>query len=819
MNNSLFYIWTATEAIIFLTFLFVCVALIKSRFTAGKTAIIVLAGIVLSAALNITIFLISRDAAFTLGLLPLTAYLPAIIVLHILSDSSFFGTVPTWCMGLFAMYAGRFSVKLTHFTLTHTAMSYAAQYASMLLILLVLMSVICMVTIRYIRRPFNRYIRHSDTSYSIPLVLVLLIMALFSFFSNSTYNHTVSLLLFLTAVMSFFVIAKLFHSEYSRQQLKKEQEEYEARIRAQQAEFKEITHKHELLREYRHDMRHHLLALSNILHDSDNTHAEEYIDALVGRLEATENIVYCKNQMINAVLSLYLTKAKKIGCVLDTQISIPEKLDIEDMDLCIILSNALENAVNACERSDENHRRIKIKINFQKALIISIKNSCSESVSFDKNGLPITAPKAGHGIGMKSIANTVEKYGGILKCECEKGEFRLDIVMFDNAMEEPAPSAKHTHRPVAAAMFSLVGICVFLNLSPVAAEALADIPILGSVIEVVTARHYRFGWGQNELNVKIPKVILETPIHSAKATLLESMEAKAKHSALLIAATAFSGSNANKAAVASDANKATVASAASSASSTNKAAAASDSSSTKPASIPSAEPTESTTPAPEASTDSSTQKTLANTSSGTEITTEPSSVLTETAEKNPALEEGVEEINDKMNEYIETLRDIYNWYVSRKYMGHVALDTTYTTLCNNDIMLSIRFDSTLNAGSSANYSLCFTLDKRTGNLVTLADLFQSDADFIAPISSYILEQMAIQVESGAANYFIPGGIWSDEECFHSIAADQNFYINDQHQLVIVFDEGTVAPGSMGSVEFIIPTDVIASILSESSLIQ
>ncbi len=818
MNNSLFYIWTATEAIIFLTFLFVCTALIKSRFTAGKTTAIVLASAALSAALNITILLVSRDVAFTLGLLPLTAYLPTIIVLHILSDSSFFGTVPTWCMGLFAMYVGRFSVKLTHFTLTHTAMSYAAQYAAMLLILLVLMSVICIVTIRYIRRPFNRYIRHSDTSYSIPLVLVLLIMALFSFFSNSTYNHTVSLLLFLTAVMSFFVIAKLFHSESSRQQLKKEQEEYEARIQAQQAEFKEITHKHELLREYRHDMRHHLLALSNILHDSDNTHAEEYIDALVGRLEATENIVYCKNQMINAVLSLYLTKAKKIGCVLDTQISIPEKLDIEDMDLCIILSNALENAVNACEREDENHRRIKIKINFQKALMISIKNNCSESVSFDKNGLPITAPKAGHGIGMKSIANTVEKYGGILKCEWENDEFRLDTVMFENAREESAPSVKHTHKPVAAAMFSLVGICVFLNLSPVAAEALADIPILGSVIEVVTARHYQFGWGQNELNVKIPKVILEPPIHSVKAAPSVNMEAEADHSTLLSAAM-FSSLNANKAAAASDDSDANKTAAASDA---NNAAAPPDSSSVSPVSTPSAAPAASTvpaTPATEASANSGTPNTQANTSSGTEITTEPSSVLAETAEKNPALEEGVEEINDKMNEYIETLRKMYEWYVSRKYMGYVALDTTYTTLCNNDIMLSIRFDSTLNAGSSANYSLCFTLDKRTGNLVTLTDLFQRDADFATPISSYILEQMAIQVESGAADYFIPGGIWSDEECFHSIAADQNFYINDQHQLVIVFDEGAVAPGSMGSVEFIIPTDVIAPILAESSLIQ
>ena len=84
--------------------------------------------------------------------------------------------------------------------------------------------------------------------------------------------------------------------------------------------------------------------------------------------------------------------------------------------------------------------------------------------------------------------------------------------------------------------------------------------------------------------------------------------------------------------------------------------------------------------------------------------------------ENPELENGIEEINHEMNEYIETLREKYNWYVQCKYMGHAALDTTYSILCNNDNMLSIRFDSTLNAGGSGTFSRCFTLDKHTGSV-------------------------------------------------------------------------------------------------------
>lgn len=56
------------------------------------------------------------------------------------------------------------------------------------------------------------------------------------------------------------------------------------------------------------------------------------------------------------------------------------------------------------------------------------------------------------------------------------------------------------------------------------------------------------------------------------------------------------------------------------------------------------------------------------------------------------------------------------------------------------------------------------------------------------------------------------------ECFHAIAADQNFYINDNNQLVIVFDEYTVAPGSMGMPEFVLPNDILTDLLRQPSLL-
>ncbi len=851
--NVTFYTWTATIIILFLTFLFVCGVLTKSRFTIKKTMIIIFSGMVLSALLNITVFLHNHDISFTLSIISLTTYIPAIIVLHILSDSRFFKTVPIWGTGLFTVSVQYLSVKAIMSYMSYTKVVWYIHYTIQLLTLLITMSVICIVTIKYIRKPFNQYIRCSEINWSLPVILMLLITAMFSYFINSPYDSIVSFLMLLTATITFFIIIKLFRTEYTRQQLKKEQQEYEILFELQQKEFMEINHKHELLRDYRHDMRHHLLALANILHDSDNTYAEKYINSLMEGLENTENIIYCKNKILNAILSVYVGKAKKIGCVLDLHISIPEQLNIKDIDLCIVLSNALENAIHACEKEDKRLRYINIKINFHNSLYISIKNGCSKIISFDKNGLPVPESKQKeHGIGLKSIANIVEKYDGIFRCECSNNEFKLNIIMFDVSKEEPASKTVNTKKPASTIFFSIICFCTFLNLSPAAAKTLADIPVIGPAVKVITKKYHSGGWGQNKFKVEEPRVLVDfshipeqksvlegtktavislssvlSDILSAKSDTAETSVYPAEPSAgeLFIPSdkdfvyttptqksthsdiSGISITTPTQEQISFDTQEAVTTSTAEiSDSDTSEMTATSES---EPSSFDTSEITVTTE-----------QK---NPSSDTikipETTQEYIEPDTTIPEKNPALEEGVEEMNKQLNEYIETLRQKYIWYASHKYMGYVSLEAFYTILLNNDDILSIRFDGTLNVGGSAEFSRCFLLNKHTGSIIELADLFCDEADYITPISSYILEQMTLQVENKQGMYYIPGGIWADDKCFKSISEEQNFYINDKGKLVIVFDEYEVAPGSMGCVEFVIPTSVIEAILSDHSFIR
>ena len=105
------------------------------------------------------------------------------------------------------------------------------------------------------------------------------------------------------------------------------------------------------------------------------------------------------------------------------------------------------------------------------------------------------------------------------------------------------------------------------------------------------------------------------------------------------------------------------------------------------------------------------------------------------------------------------------------------------------------------------YSRCVVLDKESGEVLALSDLFDENYNYIEEISAEVLSQMEFGVQYMGANYFIPGGIWSDDECFKEISPDQEFYLNSDGKLVIVFDEYTVAPGTEGSPEFVMPDEI------------
>lgn len=185
--------------------------------------------------------------------------------------------------------------------------------------------------------------------------------------------------------------------------------------------------------------------------------------------------------------------------------------------------------------------------------------------------------------------------------------------------------------------------------------------------------------------------------------------------------------------------------------------------------------------------------------------------------KTPAIE-GLNDTtleNSLNTKYMEESKQLYQEFeesmaaLKEGQNGYLAVYSGYEVLTDNDRILSIRryIENIQASGSIENHF--DTIDKENEVLITLKSLFKDDS-YIEVISEEIKKQMKQQMEKDSSKYyFLQEG---DSGKFEQIKENQNFYINSENHLVIAFDDYEVAPGYMGAVEFVIPTDVISTIL-------
>lgn len=164
---------------------------------------------------------------------------------------------------------------------------------------------------------------------------------------------------------------------------------------------------------YRHDLRHHMNYLNKCICENDTRNALAYIAKVYDDLDNSQIIQYSENETVNLILSSYISKAEEIKINCDILVTASDFDKISAPDLCSLLSNALENAINACEKiPDFSKRFIRFRMYTKNnKLCIDIRNSFLIEPVFNQ-GMPVSE-KQEHGFGTKSMVHVVEKYSGI----------------------------------------------------------------------------------------------------------------------------------------------------------------------------------------------------------------------------------------------------------------------------------------------------------------------------------------------------------------------------------------------------------------------
>lgn len=178
----------------------------------------------------------------------------------------------------------------------------------------------------------------------------------------------------------------------------------------------------------RHDMRHFLATISTYIDNGEYDKAKEYINGIAFYVEKTAIHKFCKNEIVNRILSSYETVMEENRIEFRQSIRIPEHLLVSDVDMTSILSNALENAIHAVLPLETEKRRIELLLRMEEnKLLISVKNTFAvRPVMVD--GIPQSS-KAGHGFGTQSICYVAEKLHGNCQFLVQDDWFIMRVVL------------------------------------------------------------------------------------------------------------------------------------------------------------------------------------------------------------------------------------------------------------------------------------------------------------------------------------------------------------------------------------------------------
>ena len=177
-----------------------------------------------------------------------------------------------------------------------------------------------------------------------------------------------------------------------------------------------------------HDRRHFNNVLLELLEQEKTGEATALLQS---QNQMTQKIsrVYCENPAVNAAVCHYAALAEQVGISTETQLDIPRELTVDSLEFSMVVSNLLENAIQACGRiADGTKLYLRFTCKSVGRLLLEMENPCGPDAALDGNGYPL-ASQEDHGIGSKSVIAFAKKYDGELIYNIENGVFRVRLLV------------------------------------------------------------------------------------------------------------------------------------------------------------------------------------------------------------------------------------------------------------------------------------------------------------------------------------------------------------------------------------------------------
>lgn len=194
--------------------------------------------------------------------------------------------------------------------------------------------------------------------------------------------------------------------------------------------YAEVENMYRQTRGWRHDYRNHIQVLSSYAQMGDLESLKAYLKELSQDLESVETVLKTGNKMTDVILNSKISLAKSRDIKVRADAHVPVSLTISEVDLCIIIGNLFDNAIEACMQLPEEERMIRIYMDMKNTqLYMSFTNTTAHTKQRKEAGKFRTTKGAGHGHGLVRIDTIVERYQGYLRRNSEDGAFTTEILL------------------------------------------------------------------------------------------------------------------------------------------------------------------------------------------------------------------------------------------------------------------------------------------------------------------------------------------------------------------------------------------------------
>lgn len=194
--------------------------------------------------------------------------------------------------------------------------------------------------------------------------------------------------------------------------------------------YREVDNMYRQIRGWRHDYRNHIQTMKAYAASEDWEAVKRYLDLLDDDLTTVDTVIKTGNPMTDAILNSKISLAKARGIQVIADAHIPVKLKSSEIDLCCIIGNLFDNAIEACMKLPEEQRLIRVYMDMKNTQLYISFTNFTAGKKLKKEGQLFRSTKGdGHGFGLVRIDAIVERLEGYISRNSEDGAFTTEILL------------------------------------------------------------------------------------------------------------------------------------------------------------------------------------------------------------------------------------------------------------------------------------------------------------------------------------------------------------------------------------------------------